>query len=113
MAGEFITVTNGTDTRARHRACPPALDTLNTILRQPLKRSLPHFPFLIRVCSSRGGSRRKPRPRRLFLVINDGEAIVESDIGNKGVQRGRLDRLEARPILFEDGCIPTMEGTEK
>jgi hypothetical protein len=46
-------------------------------------------------------------------VINDGEAIVESDIGNKGVQRGRLDRFEARPILFDDGCIPTMEGTEK
>ena len=110
--GEFITVANGTDTRARYGACPTALDTLNMILRQPLKWSLPHFTFLIGVCSSQG-SRRKPRPRRLFLGINYREAIMESDIGNNGVQCGRLDRLEARPILFKDGCIPTMEGVEK
>ena len=111
---------NGTDSRARHGARPPALDTLHTILREPLKWRLPHVALLIGVSigllvgvSIGQGSRRKPRPRRLFLGINHREPIMKSDIGDNGVQRGCLDRLEAGPILFKDCCIPTVEGSEK
>ena len=111
---------NWTDSCARHGAHPPALDTLNTILRKPLNRHLPHIALLIGVSiglligvSIGRGSRRKPRPRRLFLGIDHHEAIVKSDIGDDGDERGLLDRLEAGPILFKDCCIPTVEGAEK
>ena len=112
MTGEFITVAYATDAHALYGARPPALDTFNAILSQPLKRILPHLTLLVGVCSSRG-SRRKLRPRRLLLVTNDCEAVVASDIGNEGVQRGYLNRLETRPILLKDSRIPTMEGAEK
>jgi hypothetical protein len=45
MTREFVPVANGTDSRARHGARPPALDTLHTILREPPNGICHTLPF--------------------------------------------------------------------
>ncbi len=49
MMRKFITMAYRADAGTGHCTCPAALDPLDSILRQPLKRSLPHLALAIRV----------------------------------------------------------------